>query len=342
MSNEQSCPCGLFGGNCTELSLYLDTYEDAMDSLCSAEGFSECFVSNNYGAVCVCECGFKGDFCEEKPEPTTYNQILGIIIPISLICFALYYLKKLRVLKVEQFRKSPKHLTVGKGLISPRTLFCYRFFIGVLGVVMFTTDVAEFGFGQFKFFTNWSWIIFTFVFFLGSFLSFSNIYTPNKSRTKFSILEKIFYICFEVVFVVDVFIAVVVWGVLYPSLLPTGQGDAINNTRSYFVHGLNFGFLALDFLVTEITIIPSHVFFTIAYLSLFTFFHSMYTMVRFYLGENMCSLYSFLDEDTPLFPFAILGLILLAIIFHMLMVLVSKYKTVLSVSSTDNKVGVSI
>eukprot|EP00924_Labyrinthula_sp_SR-Ha-C_P012584 maker-scaffold_10-snap-gene-11.0-mRNA-1 protein AED:0.06 eAED:0.06 QI:104/0.5/0.33/1/1/1/3/0/347 len=324
MSFNQSCPCGLIGDDCLDLDPRLNSPSDALDELCSEEGFSNCFVSGTYGAVCVCNCGFKGDLCEEKKEPLGYNQILSFVVPILIFLAIGFGFKRWDPWNHSVFEKKGKNLTEGRGFITPVFLLVYRVLLPLSGIIILALEVAEDGAGEFRTFTNITWMGLILTYFIGAYLSFqkvTNQEAQNEDPLEHSNVEKAFFILFSSVLVLEVFIFVVVWGYLYPTLLTTGQEDDVANVRSYFFHGIYILFMGLDFFTTSIKVVPSHFLFVLTALALYTTFHTLVNQ-----GEDMCSIYSFFDQDSPLFAGFIIGFMLAVFLFHMVLVWISNKK----------------
>eukprot|EP00924_Labyrinthula_sp_SR-Ha-C_P003914 maker-scaffold_3-snap-gene-8.46-mRNA-1 protein AED:0.24 eAED:0.24 QI:16/1/1/1/1/1/2/112/355 len=325
----QECPCGFEGENCDILDSSLSSVEDALNETCSPEGFEECFVSGQFGASCVCKCGYTGDFCEIRQEPQTYNQILAILIPFLLVLGSVYGIYRLNNPKDTSYPKLGSRFSDGGNLPS-MALLVYRLAMAFIGIVIYLHNMITFGFDQMRFFTYWSWSLFTIYFFVSSYISlrhnFPATFKPREDIIGYDRIERVAHSLFTIEVNLAIMITALSWGYLYPTLNPTGQAGFLLTLRSYFVHGLNCLFLLIDFSFTNVHVVNAHVLYTYLVVGAYALFHGIYLLIRFWNGDTMCSMYSFFDQDTDIMVPFLLGLLVVVYIIHGLMILVSRAK----------------
>eukprot|EP00924_Labyrinthula_sp_SR-Ha-C_P003045 maker-scaffold_50-snap-gene-0.1-mRNA-1 protein AED:0.17 eAED:0.17 QI:101/1/1/1/1/1/2/50/351 len=344
----QLCPCGLSGENCSILDPALDSLDEALDELCSAEGFQECFTDSDLGANCVCECGFTGDLCETRQEPLLYIQILGILIPLLLIGICIYAIYAINTPMDTSFPRNPERLVDG-GILPASVLLVYRFCVMLIGYIILGSTLSRFGLDELRFFTYWTWIGFTFYFTLATYLSYKYVFPGTLGGSSFKIdfskWDRTLFVTFEVMFVITIIITILTWLILFPLEQENGTEGDLLALRSYFFHGGNAGFMLVDFFFTSVIFIHKHVFYSMLVVSTYVLFHGLLLVTRDLQGKTMCSVYSFFDQDTPIFFAYSFGFLFLLYVLHGLMILFSKLKdfcncNVESTSSLDKSANI--
>eukprot|EP00049_Salpingoeca_infusionum_P027776 m.34229 g.34229 ORF g.34229 m.34229 type:complete len:290 (+) comp9750_c0_seq1:27-896(+) len=191
----------------------------------------------------------------------------------------------------------------------------------------------------FSFYTIWNFTMLMVYFCLAAFQSLraritatSDDKTPSSAfvdRTTFALFE----ICAAMVLLVDV----VLWSVLYPHAIKSGNQAAIDgilNFGSYNVHGANLLFMAGEMVLSQMVVVPSHVLFVGVWL----FAYGIYSWIR--AADHRGWVYFFMDTTQDYAAVWYAGLMLMHGAFYFCGFLFAKLKMKLLRQEYDQDVEV--
>jgi len=311
------CPCGLTGLSCMDLVEGLVDTANTLSNSCYGIGADECKAVDGE-ALCVCKCGWKGDFCEERVEPISWNFSVAIGLPAALlIAFVLYFIHREKKTKSSDWDIPSANCVTGGVSTNLSIVLVYRVVLALFGwcLLIYILIVAG-NANPLKFFTIWNWALLTAYFSVGAYLSAKATFRGTSDAKRLTVLERIFWVMMEVELTSTFLVLVVFWLVLVPSIKGLDYNPVTFD--SLMMHALNTLLMIIDFLLMKLPVKHAHFIYIASWASLYALFHGLLMVALYARGEDHCPSYGFLSVAEPTLLVWVCGLLVGYYLFFML------------------------
>lgn len=278
-------------------------------------------------ARCQCGCYWEGNLCDTRVPVDAIWLVIGNGVPLALclavVAYILYRDKKNGSTDWDipaSHCVEPPYKSIG-----PKPLLVYRLAIAILAWTIYSIQLEETSGQAMRAFTVWNWSLLTLYFTIGLFLSVKHQIAPSD-RKRLNYLERFFWAIMVAEVVSVPFVAIIFWGVLFPTASPEFQVFLLGY-RSLIQHGFNIAIMYIDFAMITLPIRYWTYIFVIFWAAFYCLFHSAeITAALSYEDDFRCEVYFFLKLDSPLFLPWTIGLLVVYFFFHVIAVKLSDLK----------------